>query len=131
MSWLTKLFSDGEQIHVLAVMPDTLDRGVLEAIAGRAQWDLTFSPTCDMAVGELKRHTADVIICDRDLRHCDWREALRRLALQAPGSPIIVSAADTDDHFWLEVIERGGYDVVTRPFAEAKLAAMVRLAARR
>jgi DNA-binding NtrC family response regulator len=130
MSWLTKLLhSETDRIQVLAVMPDTMDRGALEGIAGRARWDLRFSPGCDDAIAMLQRHAANVIICDRDQSGHDWREALRRLAAQSPACPILVSAPDNDDRFWLEVMERGGYDVVTRPFVESRLVSTVLRAA--
>ena len=132
MSWLKELLhSEKDRIHVLAVMPDILDRSALEGIASRAGWDLRFSPGCDDAVGSLQRHPANVIICDRDQRRYDWRDVLRRLAAEGPGIPIIVSATETDDLFWLAVMEHGGYDVVTRPFAEGRLVKTVLHAANR
>jgi DNA-binding NtrC family response regulator len=130
MSWIREMLGSGEdRIEVLAVMPDTLDRSVLEGIAARERWALRFAPGCDKGVEALRRHPAAVIICDRDQPRDDWREALLRLAAEAPGKPIIVSSTETDDRFWMEVMERGGYDVVTRPFVEGRLVGLVRRAA--
>jgi DNA-binding NtrC family response regulator len=130
MSWIREILGSGERrIEVLAVMPDTQDRGALEGIAAREHWALRFAPGCESASDALKKHPAAVIICDRDQLRRDWREALALLAAEAPGRPIIVSAAETDDKFWMEVMERGGYDVVTRPFVEPRLVNLVRRAA--
>jgi DNA-binding NtrC family response regulator len=130
MSWIRDMLGSGaERIEVLAVMPDAVVRGGLEAIAARENWVLRFVPECVKAVEAVKRHPAAVIICERDLPQCDWRAALAFLAEQVPGCPIIMSAPDFDDRFWIEVMERGGYDVVSRPFSEVRLASLVKRAA--
>ena len=131
MGWLTRLWHSGDgQIRILAVMPDTPDRSGLEEIALRADWGLRFCLDCETAVAWLQSHTATVIILDRDQAEPGWREALRVPAFQATASRIIVSARETDDRFWLEVMALGGYDVVTRPFAERRLVSVVQRAIR-
>jgi PleD family two-component response regulator len=129
LSDVAKLFrGDDEKISVLAVLPETPDRVALTGIAAKAKWNLRFAATCDSALADLKHHPAAVIICDRDLEPCDWREALPALRAQCPNSRIILTSPGNDDRLWLEVIERGGYDVLTRPFHENRVIQAVRLA---
>ena len=131
MSWLKDLLQSGDKIRVLAVTSNALDRISLEGIAARAHWNLKLAPNCETAAAALKHRPPAVIICDRDLPHIEWRETLRFLSLHAPASPIVVISPDTDDRFWLEVIERGGYDVITRPFHENRVVTTVRQASDR
>lgn len=123
MEWfryLTKrLQGDAERIRVLAVLPDPRDRAFIDAIAAHENWELKLSSSCDSAREALRHYRADVILCDRDLNGCDWREAIAMLS--AGNNRTILASPATDDKLWLEVIERGGYDVITKPFHEHRV----------
>jgi len=130
MSWFKDvLHQPDNRIRVVGVIPNPRDHVALSAIGVHAHWDLRLVQSCDGAAGVLKRREADVIICDRDLPAWDWREAIEFLRAHAPGARIIISSPANDDRFWLEVMERGGYDVLTRPFQEPRVVQTVQLAA--
>jgi DNA-binding NarL/FixJ family response regulator len=129
MSWLKDLIQTDARIRVLAITSNEMDRIVLEGIAARARWDLKFASGCEAAVASAKHPAPAVILCDRDLPGTDWRETVRYLTEHALTGAIVVIAPETDDRFWLEVIERGGYDVITRPFHENRVVVTVRQAA--
>jgi len=129
MSWFKHLLGAGEnRIRVLAVTANEVDRFVLEGIGTRAGWDLKVTGNCQDAMASLKHRPAQVILCDRDLPQVEWREALRVFGTSAPGCAVVLISPETDDRFWLEVIEHGGYDVVTRPIHEARVSSAVRQA---
>ncbi|MDE3194749.1 MAG: response regulator [Acidobacteriota bacterium] len=122
MSWLSRIMGPGEQrIRVLVVMPNPADRTAFTGIAAHAHWDVRMASSCDSAGEMLKHHPADVIVCDRDVKPSGWREALETLAARSPQSRFILSTPATDDRLWLEVIERGGYDVVTTPLHQDRV----------
>ena len=129
MSWLKSLLQHDTRTRVLAITANDSDHIALQGIAARARWDLKFAPGPEGAAETLKHLPAAVVLCDRDLPGLDWRDALRRVRETSPSSAIVVIAPHTDDHFWLEVIERGGFGVVTRPFHENRLIVTVRQAA--
>ncbi|MES1260631.1 MAG: response regulator [Acidobacteriota bacterium] len=128
MSWLKDLLQTDHRLRVLAITSSDPDRAFLEGIAGRAHWDLKLVSSCEAAVAPVRHQAPAVILCDRDLPGTDWREAVRYLREHLPASAIIILAAEMDDRFWLEVIQRGGYDVVTRPLHEHRVVATVRQA---
>jgi DNA-binding NtrC family response regulator len=124
MAWIR---GETETIHVLAVMPDAKDRAALAKIAQQEKWDARFALHMQAAVEILRRVEAPVIICDREFTP-DWREAIRFFGSHSPRSRVILTSPGTDDRLWLEVIEHGGYDVLTRPLHEGRVVQAVRLA---
>lgn len=109
-------------IRILAVMPKDPDGHVLAQIAGRAKWYLEFAKTFESARELAARHEFAIILCDRDLPLvASWREAVRQLASAAPDSRIMLTSPVNNDYLWQEVIQRGGYDVLTKPFHEERV----------
>jgi DNA-binding response OmpR family regulator len=128
MSWIANLLHPTEpRIRVLGILPAPADRTQLAGIAERAGWELKLATDTAGALRTLKHYAPRVIICDREQPGCEWRETLRLLSAQAPATCIILTSSATDDHLWLEVIEHGGYDVLTRPFHENRVLKAVRL----
>ena len=138
MGWLKNLmnhFSLGarganplKRVRVLAVMPYDRERNTLFEIAKQSNWHLEFAPTCDSAVSLLRNHQFAVILCDRDLPGCEWREALTTIVGNARGGCVILTSPVNDDYLWQEVIQRGGYDVLTRPLQEQRVLHTIELA---
>jgi DNA-binding NtrC family response regulator len=128
MSWIANLLRPAEpRIRVLGILPCAPDRTALIGIAERAGWELKLAADTGSALRILKHYEARVIICDREQPDCEWRETIRLLTAHAPASCLILTSSVTNDRLWLEVIERGGYDVLTMPFHENRVLNAVRL----
>ena len=135
MAWwkdlTTKLHMPGmdrrDVIRILAVMPYDPDRQGLLEIAGR-RWHFDFAATCESALKKLAAQKFAIILCDRDLPDFDWRHAVEVLAGRASGAFVILASPVNDDYLWQEVIQRGGYDVVTKPFQEERVRQVIDLA---
>jgi DNA-binding NtrC family response regulator len=118
----------GEKITVVAIAPDGQDKQALSAFSVRGQWDLALAGSCEEALDLLKNTRAAVILCDRDLPGVDWRDALERLAAARPDCSIILASSVNDEYLWDEVIHKGGYDVLAKPFQEEQTVRAVNLA---
>jgi DNA-binding NtrC family response regulator len=118
----------GERIAVVAIAPDGQDRKTLSAFSVRGQWDLALAGSCEEALDALKNTRTAVILCDRDLPGIDWRDALRLLADSRPDCSIILASPVNDEYLWDEVIHKGGYDVLAKPFQEEQTVRAVNLA---
>ena len=133
MNWLTNIVqgirADDNVIRVLAVMAKDSDRQVLSQIGEKAKWHIEFASNYESAVELAGRRKFAVILCDRDLSSAfNWREAVQKLAGIAPGSCVMLTSPVNDDVLWQEVIDRGGYDVLTKPFHEERVVRSVRFA---
>jgi DNA-binding NtrC family response regulator len=116
---------------VLVVMPNPPDRARFANIAARTDWEVHMASTSDSAAEILKHHPADVIVCDRDVKPAGWRVAIEELAARSPASRFILSSPANDDRLWLEVIERGGFDVVTTPLHQERVIRAIQQAIRK
>ena len=131
MSWLKSLIEAPRyRIPVVVLTTNPADPAALMGLAERAGWTLTLSTHLAGAVATLLRHPGAVILCDRDLACIGWREAVHALSIYSPESRFVILSPETDDRFWLEVIERGGYDVLTRPIHDNRAILAVRQASR-
>jgi DNA-binding response OmpR family regulator len=72
-----------------------------------------------------------VVICDQTLADGDWRDLLVALQAEADAPPLIVVSRLADDRLWAEVLNLGGYDLLTKPFIAVEVTRVVRMAARR
>jgi DNA-binding NtrC family response regulator len=133
LTWLTNIVRDltepANTIRVLAAMHGDSDTRALTQIAGRAKWHVEFAFTHDSAVEMARHQEFSAILYDRDLRLLQgWRDGFQTLAATAPASCLILVSPDKDDQLWQEVIQCGGYDVLTKPFQEKRVVRSVRAA---
>jgi DNA-binding response OmpR family regulator len=83
------------------------------------------------ALSQVRRFQPWVVVCDQHLRDGDWRDLLNDLQSESPAPPLVVSSRLADDRLWAEVLNLGGYDLLTNPFAPAEVSRVVNLAANR
>lgn len=131
MNWLRRLVernSVDDTIRVLAVQPKSEDRTTLTQIAEKAGWYLDFAETLEAARYWLQRNRAAVVVYDRDLADGDWRKALETFTAKGTACPVVLKSPVIDDQLWQEVIQRGGYDVITTPLNEQRVVRTVEFA---
>jgi len=57
-----------------------------------------------------------VVISDCRLPDGSWKDVLRELRRQPAEPPLIVASRRVDERLWAEVLNLGGYDILTTPF---------------
>jgi len=105
---------------VLLVSPDPADsrymREILATLGGR----LVSASDLNSAKKSLGGGDFGVVITERDLPDGDWLDLLFSLqCLDAPPLLIVVSRL-ADEHLWVEVLNRSGFDVLPKPFVRAE-----------
>jgi CheY-like chemotaxis protein len=60
-----------------------------------------------------------------------WRGALRQCLSLHPDARVIFTSRLADEDMWIEVLEKGGHDLLGKPFSETELRQAVRRALRR
>jgi len=56
-----------------------------------------------------------VVVCERDLADCDWKDVLEVTASLPNPPPVIVTSRLADEYLWAEVLNLGGFDVLAKP----------------
>ena len=102
------------RLSALAIVNSQTDKNQLERIFEKAGWNIVFEDGIEAAAGQIYM----VVLCDRDLPGVDWRQAVQQLARGQPRRGVILASSVVDDYLWEEVIQLGGYDVVSKPFRE-------------
>lgn len=117
-----------DPIVVLSVTPSQADQNELNTIASRFGWELIGAPDFAEAISVLSSRDISVILCDRDLPGRDWRESVKLLHAVVTPPCVILTSPVNDTYLWQEVVQNGGYDVLTRPFHAEQVASAIRQA---
>lgn len=117
----------GTQVTVLAVAPEP-ERAVLRRMLEHSRWTLVEASTIAEAMATLDERLAVVLICESELPDGTWLELLEQAQNLPAPPPVIVTARQADDDFWMQVLNRGGYNVLGKPFSERDVFEMVSVA---
>ncbi len=103
-------------VVVLEVSPHESDHTTLVEIFSHSNWKLHISRTCAEAFAVLTRRLIPVVLCDQDLPDGCWRDVLDRTSRAANPPALIVTSRLADERLWSEVLNLGGYNVLSKPF---------------
>lgn len=92
------------------------------------EWNIYWYTNRGDALASLQKNAISAVICDRELPDSDWRGVLSRVGNLPHPPPLIVTTSFADDSFWAEVLNRGGYDVLMKPYAAEEVLRTVRSA---
>ena len=76
----------------------------------------------------LMRHRPQVVICEAALPDAGWKDVLVHTASLQDPPRLIVFASHADDSLWSEVLNLGGYDVLSHPLVGDEVVRAVGLA---
>lgn len=102
---------------ILAVFPAGEDRTSLDKILGHSEWQLQFTCTLGETQTALRAFPFTVILSEGRLSdgHC-WKDILHILHGMSSPPTLIVADRLADEALWVEVLNLGGYDLLTKPF---------------
>jgi DNA-binding response OmpR family regulator len=119
---------NGSTVVALSVSPDRNDHASLQAIFSHSRWRLLTA--CDLvsAFGVMGRKEVAVVLCHQVLSPGTWMDVLQ-FVKRLPRSPaLIVTSRVADSCLWSEVLNLGGWDVLTKPFEKDELLRAVKVA---
>ena len=119
--------SRGAQVTVLAVAPEA-ERAALRRMFEHSRWTLLEAETVAEAAATLGQSFSVVLLCEPVLPDGTWTELLDLTRDLPLPPPLIVTARQADDDFWMQVLNRGGYNVLGKPFSEKELFEMISVA---
>jgi len=96
----------------------------------KSGWRLFEAPDRRRATECLKRHRIQVVIVKSDMPDWSWQEVLNHLRGLAHPPLLIVTSRTADEHLWAEVLNIGGWDVLSQPFERDEVVRVVASARR-
>ena len=118
---------DLNRVTVLVVSSEKRDRAQLRQILGSTNWKVYEACSCSEAISRIHDHAVAVLVCASELSDGTWQSLMDALrTLQLP--PMIIVAADLDDGLWTDVLQRGAYDFVCKPFSQQEVTRIISLA---
>jgi len=116
---------------VLAVFPLGEDRIVLENTFELPQWRVEFARTLEEARATLRAFPFRAVISESALPDGHtWKDLLAELHKLPDPPQLVVAARLADDRLWAEVLNLGGYDLLTLPLDAREVRRTVSLACR-
>lgn len=116
---------------ILAVFPVGDDRTTLMNIFGGSTWKLLFTSTLQETQTALSVRPGVVISGVRLSDGHGWNDLLREMQTMGCPPPLIVSDRLADARLWADVLNLGGYDLLTKPFDAKEVHHAVSTACRR
>ena len=94
----------------------------LRRMLDRSVWNLRSAGTFQEALALLRENSVAVVICERDLPDGSWRDVMSMLTPVEHAPRLIVISRLADERLWAEVMNLGGFDVLSKPFYEKEVA---------
>lgn len=94
------------------------DRSILRALLQGTHWAPVESTNWSEVIERLESVLFPVVLYDRDLPGLEWQKGVPALAASSACCVILLSDV-FDPYLWDELVNRRGFDVLTRPFRKA------------
>jgi DNA-binding response OmpR family regulator len=99
--------------------------------ASGLDWKLLAAADCREAWTVLHREEVDVVVAEADLPDpFAWRDLLDEIDNMGGGQPVIIASRRADEILWAEVLNLGGFDLLSKPFDPEELTRVIAMAAR-
>jgi DNA-binding response OmpR family regulator len=108
-------------VRVLAATPNDRHFRALESAVFGTGWSLFRSRNIVEGLSAVINHQIEVIFTDCDLPDGTWMNMIESLRACRNAPRVIVFSSRADDRLWMDVLERGGYDLVAIPFDRAEV----------
>ena len=110
-----------ERASLLVVSAFREDPVQLRRMLDQSVWNLRPAGTFQEALTLLRENSVAVVICERDLPDGSWRDVMSALAPVEHAPHLIVTSRLADVSLWAEVLNLGGFDVISKPFYEKEV----------
>ena len=113
--------------RVLALCPHASDRVHLRKIFRKHAVKLFEALTWREGIKDLVRHQPEVVICEAVLPDGDWKLVLGYTSPLKNAPRLIVISSHANESLWAEVLNLGGYDLLSKPLVEDEVVRVVGL----
>jgi nitrogen regulation protein NR(I) len=116
--------------RILVVDDEANLRKVLAAMLRKDGYEVTVAENGEVALAELEKNGADVVISDLVMPRVGGMEILAKVKANRPDVPVIIITAHGTVDSAVEAIKLGAFDYITKPFEHSEIRSVVAKAAR-
>jgi len=109
------------KISVLIITSRPEDVVELKQLLHDTPWELEALPAIEDAAAALKTAAVPMLLFDGETVGPHWREKLKALAKSKRNACVILLSKVSDQYLWEEVVQHGGFDLLTRPFRKEQV----------
>jgi DNA-binding response OmpR family regulator len=103
--------------------------GCSECLCGpTCDWNILAADTVDSVLETVRRELVGIVVFDHDGLIDHWKELLDEFSAIPHAPLLIVTSRLADDRLWVEALNLGAYDVLSKPFDRAEVSRIAGLA---
>lgn len=104
------------------------DSSELKEVLRGTPWELTAVARLEDAVALLTAASVPILLLDRDApgacgQDACWQDTMKRLIEARKNACVVLLSSVSDQYLWEEVVQQGGFDLLTRPFRKEQVLA--------
>jgi len=119
-----------EKITLLAVCSSDDDLRLLADSLEAERWTVRHAQTCGEALQAMESENPAVVACEHELADGTWRDLFALASTLQDPPPVVVVSRHADENLWAEVLNLGGYDVLSKPFEKNEVTRVFEMASR-
>lgn len=123
--WRHTQRDDGPLLPVLVASEREEDQRTLQLLLRGTRWSPAPVNRWRDASELAERFLLPVVLCDRDLPGMEWQRGIRTLWRPGYRPSVILLSGVADPYLWDELVQAGGFDILTRPFRRDQTLAMI------
>lgn len=116
---------DRPPLPVLVASERDEDQRTLQLLLRGTRWSPVPVNRWRDAAELVERYVLPVVLCDRDLPGMEWQPGIGTLRRPGYRPSVILLSGVADPYLWDELVQAGGFDILTRPFRRDQTLAMI------
>lgn len=105
-----------KETNVLLISQEREDHGRITALLHQPHWRVASAYTVAEGVEAVGKGEIGIVLCDRNLPDGTWQQLFEAVDALEPSPLFIAVCLHADEALWAEVLNLGGYDVLSKPF---------------
>ena len=97
----------------------------------KTRWKLVTASTLPRALTLMRQYQVAIVFCEQALETGSWRDLVAEATAMPQGPMVIVTSRLADERLWTEVLNQGGYDLLSKPFDPMEVTRVIEGALRR
>lgn len=119
-----------EKTTLIAVCSSEEDLRSLSDSLEANRWTVRHAHTCGEALQLMACENPAVVACEHELADGSWKDLFMLASRLEDPPPVVVVSRKADENLWAEVLNLGGYDVLSKPFDRTEVARVFEMASR-